>query len=322
MTVFDEARNLVGERPKIRKPLSPLERTQARWGWLFLSPWIMGFMLFTFLPMLASLAFSFTDFNITKPDEMTFNGIANYRRLLTDPDLRQALKVTFRFFALAIPISIIQPIGMAALLNAKSLFGKRFFTTLFYMPYMVPVVSAIIIWRGVMNPQTGWINRSLAVIGIAGPDWLNSTTWVYPALIIIGLWGVGNAMLFTLIGMQNVPTELYDAGKVDGATGIQRFMHITLPMITPIIFYNLVLTVIGLFQYFTIPWILTRAGTQDPGQVQLFYNIHFYKTAFTYQDMGYGATLAWLLFFIAMSLTILVFWSAKYWVYTPGGSDA
>lgn len=322
MTVFDEARNLAGARPKISRPRSPLEKTQARWGWVFLSPWIIGFLLFTLLPMMASLAFSFTNFNITQPDEIAFNGLENYRRLFSDPDLRQALSVTFRFFAFAIPISILQPIGMAALLNAGMLQGKRFFTTLFYMPYMVPVVSAIIIWRGVMNPQTGWINRSLAVLGIAGPDWLNSTTWVYPALIIIGLWGAGNAMLFTLIGMQNVPTELYDAGKVDGATGLQRFFHITLPMITPIIFYNLVLTVIGLFQYFTIPWILTRAGTQDPGQVQLFYNIHFYKTAFTYQDMGYGATLAWLLFAIAMSLTVLVFWSAKYWVYSPGGTDA
>lgn len=322
MTVFDEARTLAGERTKIRRPLSPLEKTQARWGWLFLSPWIIGFLLFTFLPMLASLGFSFTDFNITRPDEIAFNGLDNYRRLFTDPDLRQALKVTFRFFALAVPFSIIQPIAMAALLNARNLRGKRFFTTLFYMPFMVPVVSAIIIWRGVMNPQTGWINRLLATIGIAGPDWLNSTTWVYPALIIIGLWGAGNAMLYTLIGMQNVPTELYDAGKVDGATGFQRFFYITLPMITPIIFYNLVLAVIGLFQYFTIPWILTRAGTQDPGQAQLFYNIHFYKTAFTYQDMGYGATLAWLLFAIAMSLTVLLFWSAKYWVYSPGGTDA
>lgn len=194
-----------------------------------LVPLIIGFLLFTLLPMMASLAFSFTNFNITQPDEIAFNGLENYRRLFSDPDLRQALSVTFRFFAFAIPISILQPIGMAALLNAGMLQGKRFFTTLFYMPYMVPVVSAIIIWRGVMNPQTGWINRSLAVLGIAGPDWLNSTTWVYPALIIIGLWGAGNAMLFTLIGMQNVPTELYDAGKVDGATICSAFFILPCP---------------------------------------------------------------------------------------------
>ncbi|KAA3664805.1 MAG: sugar ABC transporter permease [Chloroflexi bacterium] len=321
MTVFDEARSLAGRKETFQRPRSKLEKQRARWGWIFLSPWIIGFLIFTMLPMLASLAFSFTDFNITKPDEMTFIGIDNYARLFSDPDLGQALKVTFIFFALAIPLGIVQPIAMASLLNLKQLIGKRFFTTFFYMPYMVPVVSAIIIWRGVMNPQTGWINRSLAFIGINGPDWLNSTTWVYPALLIIGLWSAGNAMLFTLIGLQNVPTEIYDAAKVDGANGWRQFWHITIPMITPVIFYNLVMAVIGLFQYFTIPWILTRASTQDPGQSQYFFNIHFYKTAFTYQDMGYGATLAWLLFFIAMSLTIFVFWSAKYWVYSPGGTD-
>jgi multiple sugar transport system permease protein len=272
--------------------------------------------------MLASLYYSFTNFNITQPDEIAFTGLDNYARLFSDLELRQALKVTFLFFGLAIPISIVQPIAMAALLNARQLVGKRLFITLFYMPYMVPVVSAIILWRGVMNSQTGWINRSLEFFGIMGPDWLNSTTWVYPALIIIGLWSAGNAMLFTLIGMQNVPTELYDAAKVDGANAIRRFWYITLPMITPVIFYNLIMAIIGLFQYFTIPWILTRASTQDPGQAQLFFNIHFYKTAFTYQDMGYGATLAWPLFFLAMSLTIVVFWSAKYWVYSPGGSEA
>jgi len=321
MTVFDEARSLVDGKSDVQRPQSKLEKQRARWGWLFLSPWIIGFLLLYLLPMLASLGFSLTDFNITQPDEMTFIGLDNYRRLFRDNDLRQALKVTFLFFSMAIPLSIIQPIAMAALLNAKNLWGKRFFTTFFYMPSMVPVVSAIIIWRGVMNPQTGWINRGLAFFGIAGPDWLTSTTWVYPALLIIGLWSVGNAMLFTLIGMQNVPTELYDAAEVDGANPLQRFWFVTIPMITPIIFYNLVLAIIGLFQYFTIPWILTRAGTQDPGQAQLFYNIHFYKTAFTYQEMGYGATLAWLLFFIAMTLTIFVFWSAKYWVYSPGGTD-
>ncbi len=321
MTVFDEARSLAGRKTAFQRPISKLEKQRARWGWLFLSPWIIGFLIFTMLPMLASLGFSFTDFNIVKPDEIKFVGLANYGRLFSDPELIQALRVTFLFFALAIPIGIVQPIAIASLRKLKQLFGNRFFTTFFYMHFMVPVVSAIIIWRGVMNPQTGWINRSLAFIGINGPDWLNSTTWVYPALIIIGLWSAGNAMLFTLIGLQNVPTEIYDAAKVDGANGWRQFWHITIPMITPVIFYNLVMAVIGLFQYFTIPWILTRAGTQDPGQSQLFFHNQFYKTAFTYQDMGYGATLAWLLFFIAMSLTVFVFWSAKYWVYSPGGTD-
>jgi multiple sugar transport system permease protein len=183
------------------------------------------------------------------------------------------------------------------------------------------VVSAILIWRGMLNPETGWINRFLeSFFSIQCPDWLNSTTWVYPALILIGLWGVGNALLFTLIGMQGVPTELYEAATVDGAGYLRQSWNITLPLITPIIFYNLILAVIGLVQYFTIPYILSN-GTGQPGNATLFFNMHLYRTAFRFQNMGYGATLAWLLFAVAMALTIFVFWSAKYWVYSPGGRE-
>jgi multiple sugar transport system permease protein len=292
----------------------------ARWGWLFISPWIIGFILFTLIPMVVSLAMTFTDFNITEPDQWQFIGLDNYRNLFVDPSLRDALSATFKFFALAIPVAIILPILMAGLLNAKSLKGSRTFTTLFYMTFMVPLVSAILIWGGMLNPETGWFNRILAVFGIEGPFWLNSETWVYPALIIIGLWGVGNALLFTLIGMRNVPSELYEAAEVDGAGYLSQQLNITLPLVTPIIFYNLVLAVIGLFQYFTVPYILTN-GTGDPNNATLFYNIHFYRTAFRFQDMGYGATLAWLLFAIAMIFTLIIFWSAKYWVYSPGGTE-
>ncbi|MEZ4519434.1 MAG: sugar ABC transporter permease [Chloroflexota bacterium] len=319
MTVFDEARDLDvrGER---RSERGSLEKQMGRWGLLFISPWLIGFFFLTLLPMAASFAMTFTNFNVTQPDAISFIGLDNYRRLFTDSDLRAALEATFKFFLLAIPISIIQPILMAGLLNAGALRGRRFFTTLFYMTYMVPVVSAILIWGGMLNGQTGWINRFLAIFGVNGPDWLKSTTWVYPGLILIGLWGVGNAMLFTFIGMRNVPHELYEAAEVDGAGYLRKTWNITLPLITPIIFYNLVLSVIGLFQYFTIPYIVSR-GTGEPGNATLFYNIHFYRTAFRFQDMGYGATLAWLLFAIVMIFTLLIFWSARYWVYSPGGSE-
>lgn len=319
MTVFDEARAL-SKGKVIKEDRGPLTRYLARWGFIFISPWIIGFILFTLLPMVLSLLMTFTNFNITNPDGIEFIGLANYRQLFVDADLRAATASTFKFFMLAIPFAIVQPVIMAGLLNAKPLKGKRWFTTLFYMTYMVPLVSAILIWQGMLNAETGWVNRFLDVFGIAGPNWLNSTTWVYPALILIGLWGVGNALLFTLIAMQGVPTELYEAATVDGAGYLRKQWAITLPLVTPIIFYNLILAVIGLMQYFTIPYIVSR-GTGQPGNALLFYNMHFYRTAFRFQNMGYGATLAWLLFAVAMALTIFLFWSAKYWVYSPGGRD-
>lgn len=318
MAMFQDALSQARRSEKVGR--TKLTRRQVRWGWIFISPWIIGFLAFTLLPMLASFIFTFTDFNITEPDQIAFVGIDNYLKLFKDPDAKTSLLVTLRFTVIAIPIAILQPIAMAALLNAKNLWAKRFFITLFYMPFMVPLISVIYIWRGVLNSETGWLNRALDFIGINGPNWLNDTTWIYPALVMIGLWGAGNAMLITLAGMQGVPTELYEAAKVDGANRWQSFTTITLPMISPVIFYNLVLSLIGLFQYFSVPYIMSR-GTGDPANATLFYNIHFYRTTFRFQDMGYGSTLAWLLFFIAFAVTVIVFWSAKYWVYSPGGEN-
>jgi multiple sugar transport system permease protein len=231
--------------------------------------------------------------------------------------VRVSLGVTVKFALIALPISVLLPIALAALLNSPHLAGRRVFRTLFYMPYIVPVVSAVYVWRGVLNSETGWLNRILQSFGLLGPDWLNSMVWIYPALVIIGLWGVGNAYLITLASMQGVPTAFYEAARVDGATGLQRFRHITLPMISPVIFYNLVLSVIGLMRYFEIPFILSN-GTGRPGDATMFFNIHFYKTTFVFFDMGYGSTLAWLLFLITIALTLLLFATARYWVYYAG----
>jgi len=182
------------------------------------------------------------------------------------------------------------------------------------------VVSAIFIWQGVLNADSGWLNRILGLGGIAGPNWLDSTTWIYPALVIIGLWGLGNAYLITLASMQAVPTAFYDAARVDGASGLARFRYITLPMISPVIFYNLVLSIIGLLRYFEIPFILSN-GTGRPGDSTMFFNIHFYKTSFVFFDMGYGSALAWLMFAITLVATGILFFTAKYWVYYAGSES-
>ncbi|UCH27682.1 MAG: sugar ABC transporter permease [Trueperaceae bacterium] len=298
-----------------------LMRQQQRWGWIFLSPWIIGFFAFTALPILASLIFSFTDFALNKPEEIEFVGFQNYVQLFKDPLVSVSLWVTLKFALLSLPIAVALPIALASLLNSKHLRGKRVLRTLFYMPYIVPVVSAVYIWQGVLNTETGWLNRLFGLLGISGPDWLNSVVWIYPALVIIGLWGLGNAYLITLAGMQSVPTEYYEAARVDGANGWHRFRHVTLPMISPVIFYNLILTIIGLFRYFEIPFIL-KQGTGYPGSSTMFFNIHFYKTTFVFLDMGYGSTLAWLLFLITLAVTLVLFASARYWVYYASGDSS
>jgi multiple sugar transport system permease protein len=232
-----------------RRKKSKRARREAVWGLIFLSPWLIGFLLWIFLPMVASLLFSFTNYNLIHPEENRWVGLANYLKFFKDPVVRQSTVISLRFALISLPIAIVHPILMAALLNNKNLRAKRFFTTLFYMPYIVPMVSAVYIWQGVMNTQTGWINLFLKKMGIIGPDWLFSTTWIYPALIIIGLWGVGDMMLFHLTAMQGIPTELYEAARIDGAGPILSFLHITLPMITPVIFYNLILSVVGILLY-------------------------------------------------------------------------
>lgn len=294
--------------------MSGLARREARWGLIFLSPWIFGFIAFYIIPMVASLVFSFTDFNLTKPEEMAFVGLENYLQMFRDSDVRRSVWITVRFALFSVPVSILLPTGLAALLNLKNLWAKRLFQTLFYMPSIVPLISGIYIWRGFLNVRTGWLNEGLSWFGITGPDWLNSVVWIYPALILVGIWGVGNAMLYTLAGMQGVPTELYEAARVDGAGPFYSFFKITLPLITPVIFYNLILSVIGHFQYFTIAWIFGGPNS-NPQKATLFYNVYLYKEAFDRLNMGYGAALAWGLFFLALVATVLLFSTAKYWVY-------
>lgn len=312
MTLFQE---IGREARQTEKPATTFHRSQQLWGWFFISPWIIGFILFSLLPIVASLYFSFTDFNLTSDEPMRFIGLENWRVMLfEDTDLRDALEATLRFSVIALPLAIGLPVLLATLLNSPYLIGKRIWRTLFYMPYMVPVVSAVYIWGGMLNADSGWINRFLEAFGIMGPDWLFDPVAIYAALNIIGLWGIGNAMLITLAAMQGVPTELYEAVKVDGGNAWTGWRQVTLPLISPVIFYNLVLSIIGLFRYFDIPFIL-KEGTGEPENLTLFLNIHLYREAFVFQDMGYGSALAWLLFILALAATMLIFYSARYWVY-------
>jgi multiple sugar transport system permease protein len=307
--------------------LSKLEKREARWGYAFISLWLVGFFLFYFLPMLASLGFSLMDFRLGAPDESKFVGLDNWHRLLfRDPTVWQSLGVTFKFALISLPITMGGAFFLAVLLNSEHLLAKPLFRTLFFAPSIMPFIAVIIIWTGVLNPATGWLNgliewlTGLDVQNPSGLQWLDKPNLVYVALSFMALWGIGGAMLINLAGLQGVPTDLYDAAKIDGANWWHRLFAVTLPMMTPVIFYNLLLSIVSLLQYFVVPFVL-NSGTGYPNGATQFYMIWFYKQTFTFQDMGYGAALAWFIFLIALVITLALFGSARYWVYYAGQRD-
>ena len=306
------------------RSLTRAERREARWGYGFIGLWIAGFLTFYLLPMAASLAFSFFEFDLTRPDEATFIGLANWRTLLfEDPRVWQALRVTFTFAAISLPIGMASALFLAVLLNSEHLLGKSVFRTLFYAPTMVPIIAGVLIWSGVLNPTTGWINQIVeAVTGVdaAGPNgirWLDDPRIIYLSYTMVGLWAIGNGILYNLAALQGVPSELYEAAKIDGASWLRRLWSVTLPMISPIIFYNLILSVFALMQYFEVPYVL-NGGDGYPEGTTYFYIIHFYRQTFQNLDMGYGSAIAWLLYILALAITGTLFATARHWVYYAG----
>lgn len=308
-------------KTKMKRKWTVRQKREARWGFLFISPWMIGFLLFYLLPMIASFAFSLMDFNPAVPDQARFIGFANWQRaLFEDKEVRLSFIRTLHFAAISLPIGLGFALFLAILLNSKNVIGKNLYRTLFYMPTMIPLVATVLIWNGVLNEQTGWINvliekfTGIKATGTEGIRWLADPKLVYYAYTMFGLWGVGNAMIIFLAGLQGIPTELYEAAEIDGANWFQRLFKITIPMLTSVIFYQLVLGVIGSLQYFLAPFVL-NGGTGLPDGKTRFYMVYFYKQSFTFFNMGYGATLAWLMFIVALILTVLLFGTAKYWVY-------
>lgn len=298
--------------------LKPNARREALYGLAFISLWILGFLLFTLLPMIATLGFTFTNINLAQEEPLRFVGLQNYQALVNDSQVQNALGVTIKYALIALPIGLALPFAVALLLNNKFLKAKGFFRVMFYLPYVIPFVAGIFAWGGVLNPETGWINQGLEALGVQKtPGWLNDPTWVYPSLVILGLWGIGGAVIINIAGLQGVPTELYDAAKVDGAGAWATLLNVTLPMMSPVIFYSLVLGLVGIFQYFLVPLVITD-GTGRPGGATMFFNLYLYKTFFTFQNMSYGAAQAWVLFLIILALTVALFWSSKYWVHYAG----
>jgi len=285
---------------------------------LFISPWIIGFLAFTLIPMIASLIFSFTDLRLGMVTPTQWNNFENYKTLLVDPQVGSSLLVVLKFGLFSLPVGILTPLLLALLMNSKHLKAAPVFRTLFYLPYIIPFVAAVFIWGGMLNSETGWINETLRWLGVQNtPLWVDSVTWVYPAYVILGIWGIGNSMLIFLASLQNVPTELYDAARVDGAGWLATTFNVTFPLISPVIFYTLVLAIVELFQYFLVP-LVVKNGTGAPNGATMFYNLYLYKTFFVFQNMSYGSALAWVLFIIILIITLILFKTAKYWVYYAG----
>jgi multiple sugar transport system permease protein len=290
-------------------------RREAAWGYAFISPWIVGFVLFTMIPMALALYFSLTDFDLRRPDAVRFVGLDNYARMLRDPHVGQSIGVTLRFAILTVPVTIGLSVGLAVLLNSPRLVGRRGFRTLFYMPTQIPLVASTLIWAGVLNAETGWMNGILGAVGVTGPDWLQDPFWVLPSLGIVGLWGIGAMMLIALAGLQSIPTELYDAAKVDGAGHWTTFRRLTLPLLSPVLFYSLLISMVGVSQYFIQAYVLKNG---QPDDSTLFYNVNLYREAFSFNQLGYASALAWVLFLIVLALALLLFWSSSRWVFYAG----
>ncbi|MHB0878883.1 MAG: carbohydrate ABC transporter permease [Anaerolineae bacterium] len=276
----------------------------------YVSPWIVGFLVFTLGPMVVSVYFSLTDWDMLSPAE--FVGLGNFIQLLTRDRIFYKSAVTTAYYTFgSVPLGMVVGLLIAMLMNSK-VRGITVFRTIYYLPSLVSGVAVALLWRWVFNPQMGVINGLLWQIGIKGPGWVFSEDWVIPSFIIMSLWGVGGSMIIYLASLQGVPSELYEAANIDGAGSGRRFLAITLPMISPVLFFNLIMGMIGSFQVFTQSFVMTEGG---PNNASLFLVLYLYRNAFQYFKMGYASALAWVLFAIIMVFTLLVFRSSSVWVY-------
>ena len=282
-------------------------------GLAFISPWLVGFLLFNVYAISASFYYSFTYYDIIRTPK--FLGLGNYIELFTDGNFYQTLGNTLYFVIFAVPGSLIVSFSLAYLLNQK-LFLRPFWRTIFYLPSVVPQFAVAMVWQWIYHPRFGLINSYLAANGFRAIPWLSSPDLAKASLVIISLWLAGGGMLIFLAALQDVPRSLIDAAKIDGASTWQELRHITIPMVTPAILFNLIMGMIGAFQYFTLAWIMTGGG---PMRATEFYGLYLYRTAFQNFRMGYASALAWILFLISVVGAIAIFRSSARWVYYGSG---
>jgi len=303
---------------KIRESgkVGKLMRSEAVAGYLFASPWIIGFLVFTLGPIIASIVFSFCDYDVLH--DARWVGLYNYRQLLTTdwPLLSKGLYNAAYLSAIGIPLGIITGLAIALLLNSK-VTGMTWYRTTYYLPSILPFVAVFVLWMWVLNPEYGIVNSAWRAtlgqwFGLQAPGWLSAPEWSKPALIFMGLWGAGGGMILWLTGLQGIPQHLYEAAEIDGANAWHKFRNVTLPMLTPYLFFNVIMGTIGALQTFESVYIMTNGGPDDSTMVPVLY---LFNNAFTYFKMGYASALAWILFVIILVLTLIQLKLAPRWVH-------
>jgi multiple sugar transport system permease protein len=308
------------------------EKQQLGKGLAFLSPWLFGFCAFTLVPVVLSFYYSFCDYSLLQSP--TYIGSANYHELFADPIFIQSLRNTLIYAAMALPAGLLVSLGLALLLNQK-IPGQAAYRTIIFLPSLVPTVASAMLWLWLFNAKLGLINALLdkapfswligglnVVLGlchlpqISTPiGWLTDSSWALPALAIMSLWGVGHTVVIYLAGLQDVPRELLESAELDGAMAWTRMRHVTLPMLSPVIFFNLIMAIIGTLQVFAVPYIMTGGG---PARATYFFTMYLYDNAFIYLKMGYASAMAWIQLLIVLALTGIAFWSSKRWVHYQG----
>ncbi|MBV9866369.1 MAG: sugar ABC transporter permease [Abitibacteriaceae bacterium] len=311
--------------------------TRTEWkqigkGLAFCSPWLIGFMVFTLIPVVLSLYYSVCDYSLLQPP--AYIGGANYHELLDDPIFRKSLTNTLLYAIIALPAGLMVSLGLALLLNVK-VAGQTFYRTVIFLPSLVPTVASAMLWMWLFNAKLGLINTVLdwlpfrlliaginAILGLVHlPQietpigWLTNPAWALPALAFMSFWGVGHTVVIYLAGLQDVPSELLESAEIDGAGMTRRLWHVTLPMLSPVIFFNLIMAIIGTLQVFAIPYIMTGGG---PARATYFFTMYLYDNAFRYLKMGYASAMAWIQLLIILALTAIAFWSSRKWVYYQG----
>lgn len=297
----------------VSKPRRKLARHESRAAYFMLAPWILGIILFVLGPVIASLALAFTQWDLLTPAK--FVGIDNFRQMAGSDDLiPKSLANTAYYTFIGVPLHLAAALLYALLLNQK-LPGMRFYRTAFYVPSVTPAVASAVLWVAIFSPEFGIANHFLGLLGIPGIRWLADSRWAKPAFILMGFWGVGGTMVIYLAGLQGIPDYLYEAAGIDGAGAWQRFRNVTIPMLTPTIFFTTIMGLIGSFQVFTAAYVMTAGG---PNNATMFYVLYLYRNAFQYLRMGYASSMAWVLFVIIAFFTYIQFAASGRWVYYEG----
>jgi multiple sugar transport system permease protein len=283
-------------------------------GWLWTAPWWLGFLLLLAGPMGLSLYISFCDYPLLQPP--VYIGAANYAGLATDPVFHKVLINTLIYAALAIPAGTVLAVLLAVLLN-QNVRGQPVFRACIFVPTIVPLVAAAVVWMWMLNPEFGLINQSLRGVGVDGPGWLDAPQWAMLALVLVSLWFIGSPVVIYLAGLQEIPETLYEAAELDGASRLRRFWHVTLPGLSPVILFNVIIAIITTWQIFALPYVMWR-GRPGPDRATYFYTMYLFDNAFRYLKMGYASAMAWIQLLIILALTGLVFLVSRRMVYYRG----